>query len=150
MSSTAKISISVPDEDLLSWAKKRSKTTGQSLSSVFIDAVRFERQMEARRTFLAELGAEAVPTAEEVAAIHAEWGERLFEEGQDPEKLKASVVKALRSIEDGDRFAYRRATEALGHVLDALDPSRKRRGRQSTATKRAKAPGKSGVKKKTR
>lgn len=73
MSSTAKVSISVPDEDLLRWAKERSEKTGMSLSAVFTEAVRFERQMEARRQFLEEMGPEGVPTPEEAAAIRAEW-----------------------------------------------------------------------------
>lgn len=38
MSSTAKVSISVPDEDLLQWAKERSEKTGVSLSAVFTEA----------------------------------------------------------------------------------------------------------------
>ena len=49
MSSTAKVSVSVPDEDLLRWAKERSEKRGVSLSAVFTEAVRLERQMEARR-----------------------------------------------------------------------------------------------------
>jgi hypothetical protein len=73
MSGTAKVSISVPDAELLRWAKQRSERTGVSLSAVFMEAVRIERQMEARRRFLAEMGAAGVPTPEEAAAIRAEW-----------------------------------------------------------------------------
>ena len=74
MSNTAKVSISVPDEGLLKWAKKRSAKLGVSLSALVSDALRFERQMEARRAFVAEMGAAAVPTPEETAAIRAELG----------------------------------------------------------------------------
>ena len=48
MSNTAKVSISVAEPDLLSWAKDRAERTGVSLSSVFTEAVRLERQIEAR------------------------------------------------------------------------------------------------------
>lgn len=74
MSNTAKVSISIPDEELLRWAKERSRKSGVSLSALFAEALRLERQMEARRAFLAELGADAVPSPEEAAAIRAEWG----------------------------------------------------------------------------
>ena len=73
MSSTAKVSISVPDEDLLEWAKQRSLRTGLSLSAVFMEALRLERQMDARRTFLASWPERPALTPEDRAAIHAEW-----------------------------------------------------------------------------
>ncbi len=72
MSSAAKVSISVPDKDLLRWAKQRSEKTGVSLSALFTEALRFERQMESRRQLLEETGYEGVPTPEEAEAIRAE------------------------------------------------------------------------------
>jgi hypothetical protein len=73
MSNTAKISISIADPDLLAWAKKRAEQTGVSLSAVFTEAVRIERQTQARRRLLEEYGPDAIPTPEESAAIRAEW-----------------------------------------------------------------------------
>lgn len=73
VSNTAKVSISIPDEGLLEWAKERSVKSGVSLSAVFTEALRFERQMEARRQFLEEMGPAGRPSAEEAAAIRAEW-----------------------------------------------------------------------------
>lgn len=74
MANTAKVSISVPDTDLLEWAKKRSKRTGVSLSALFTDALRFERQMEARKLFLEAEGLDGRATPEEMAEIRREWG----------------------------------------------------------------------------
>lgn len=73
MSNTAKVSISVSDPDLLKWAKQRSKILGVSLSSLFTSALRFERQLEARRVFLETEGLEGRATQEEMAEIRAEW-----------------------------------------------------------------------------
>jgi hypothetical protein len=98
MSSTAKISISIPDEGLLKWAKSRSEKTGMSLSSVFTEAVRFERQMEARRALLAEMGADAVPTPEEAAKIRAELGlDTVSAKAPRERKGQAGLASAKRS-----------------------------------------------------
>ncbi len=74
MSNTAKVSISVAEPDLLSWAKERAERQGVSLSSVFTEAVRLERQIEARGRVLEWIGPDAKPTAAESAVILAEWG----------------------------------------------------------------------------
>jgi hypothetical protein len=74
MSNTAKVSISVAEPDLLSWAKDRAERTGVSLSSVFTEAVRLERQIEARGRVIEWIGPDAKPTAAESAALVAEWG----------------------------------------------------------------------------
>ena len=74
MSNTAKISISVAEPDLLSWAKQRAERTGVSLSSVFTEAVRLERQIEARGRVIEWIGPDAKPTPDEAASIVAEWG----------------------------------------------------------------------------
>jgi hypothetical protein len=63
----------IADPDLLAWAKKRAEQTGVSLSAVFTEAVRGERQMQARRQLLEEYGPDAIPTPEESSAIRAEW-----------------------------------------------------------------------------
>lgn len=76
MSNTAKISISVAEADLLSWAKDRAERAGVSLSAVFTEAVRMERQIEARGRVIEWIGPEAKPTPAESAAIVAEWGGR--------------------------------------------------------------------------
>ena len=75
MSSTAKLSISITDPELLAWARERAKRDGTSVSAVFADAVRLERQLEARGRVLEWLGPEATPTAEEAKAILREWGQ---------------------------------------------------------------------------
>ena len=75
MAPTQKISISVADPQLLAWARQRSREKGLSLSAVFTEAVRSERQMEARRAFLEAEGPDGRATPEEMAAIRAEWGE---------------------------------------------------------------------------
>jgi hypothetical protein len=74
MSNTAKVSISVAEPELLSWAKQRAERTGVSLSSVFTEAVRLERQIEARGRVIEWIGSEAKPTPGEASAIVAEWG----------------------------------------------------------------------------
>jgi hypothetical protein len=73
VSNTAKISISVAEPDLLSWAKQRAERTGVSLSAVFTEAVRLERQIEARGRVIEWIGPAATPTPDEAAAIVAEW-----------------------------------------------------------------------------
>ena len=102
MSSTAKVSISVPDEDLLRWAKERSAKTGVSLSAVFTEAVRFERQMEARRQFLEEMGAEGRPTPEEAAAIRAEW-EKPTKPSKKTDNRARVVAKRSKAVVGGSK-----------------------------------------------
>jgi hypothetical protein len=94
MSTTAKLSISVPDEDLLEWAKERSRKTGVSLSAVFTEAVRFERQMEARRLFLKEMGTEGRPTPEEAAAIRAEWESDIEKPARTARRVSKAAIRA--------------------------------------------------------
>jgi len=93
MSSTAKVSISVPDEDLLKWAKERSEKAGISLSAVFTEALRIERQMEARRLFLQEMGAGGRPTPAEAAAIRAEWKSEVEKGARTGRRVKRSTPK---------------------------------------------------------
>jgi hypothetical protein len=80
----AKISISVAEPTLLAWAKERAEREGVSLSSVFTEAIRRERQQEARERILAWLGPAAALTPEREAEILAEWGES----GMPPAKAK--------------------------------------------------------------
>jgi hypothetical protein len=95
MSSTPKVSISVPDEALLQWAKERSERTGLSLSAVFTEALRFERQLEARRLMLEEMGPEFQASPKEKAAIRAEWeGGPRWEPKAVPAKKKAAARAA--------------------------------------------------------
>lgn len=94
MSGTAKVSISVADRDLLAWARQRSKKTGKSLSALFTEAIRLERQMEARELFLDAEGPEGRATPDEMAAIRAEWGERT---APRPPTLATRPVAVARS-----------------------------------------------------
>ena len=68
-----KISVSLSEEEL-AWAKKRAKRLKTSVSAVLTEAVRLQKQMEARREVLAYLY-ETVPpgTPEELAEIVREW-----------------------------------------------------------------------------
>lgn len=71
----AKVSISVAEPELLAWAKQRASREGMSLSAVFTEAVRRERQQEARERVLAWLGPAATLTPEREADLLAEWSE---------------------------------------------------------------------------
>jgi hypothetical protein len=95
MSNTAKISISIAEPELLSWAKQRAERTGVSLSSVFTEAVRLERQIEARGRVIEWIGPEAKPTPDEATAIVAEWGGPSVA-GARPRKRGAKRSRASR------------------------------------------------------
>ncbi|HEX7671232.1 MAG TPA: hypothetical protein VF395_16675, partial [Polyangiaceae bacterium] len=69
MSKVAKISVSVGEEEL-QWAQKAARARRTSLSQVVSAALRFERQMEARRRVLEQLPASA---PEALAAVDREW-----------------------------------------------------------------------------
>jgi len=73
MSRTSKISISIADPALLAWAKERAARDGTSLSALFTEAVRLERQLEARRELLASWPERPALEPEDRAAIRAEW-----------------------------------------------------------------------------
>jgi hypothetical protein len=70
----AKISISVPDPALLEWAKRLAEREGRSLSAVFTEALRRERQRDARLRVEKWLGSAGELTPEREAAILADWG----------------------------------------------------------------------------
>ena len=70
MPPAAKISISISAEDL-AWAKKRARTGARSLSAVVSEALRRQRQTEARVELLADVGVDDVSDAD-VARIRAE------------------------------------------------------------------------------
>ncbi len=73
MSTTSKVSISIADPSLLAWAKERAARDGTSLSALFTEAVRLERQLEARRELLATWPDRPALAPEERAAIRSEW-----------------------------------------------------------------------------
>ena len=93
MAGTAKISISIADPDLLAWARRRSKRTRMSLSAVFTEAVRFERQMEAREVFLQAEGPEGRATPKEMDAIRAAWGEPAVRPPRAHAKRRAAIAR---------------------------------------------------------
>ena len=75
MPAVAKVSVSISAEDL-AWAKKRARKSTTSLSAVVSDALRRQRQAEARAQLLADLGTDDI-SSEDVAAMRAELrGER--------------------------------------------------------------------------
>jgi hypothetical protein len=71
MAKVEKISVSLTSEELKA-ARRRAKRMGLSLSAVLNEALRFQRQMEARRRLLDELGTDDI-TPDDLAAVRAEW-----------------------------------------------------------------------------
>ncbi|MEY4577591.1 MAG: hypothetical protein RL701_2294 [Pseudomonadota bacterium] len=71
MATTEKVSVSLAVEDL-EWARKRAEQDDKSLSAVLTEALRRQRQAEARRRLLTELGTDDLTEAE-LAAVEAEW-----------------------------------------------------------------------------
>lgn len=69
-----KVSISVPDPALLEWAKQQAEREGRSLSAVFTEALRRERQRDARLRVEQWLGSAGELTPAGEAEILAEWG----------------------------------------------------------------------------
>jgi hypothetical protein len=68
-----KLSVSLGAEEA-AWARKQAEATGVSLSAVLTEALRRQRQSEARRRLLEELGTDDI-TEEDLAAIRAEWSQ---------------------------------------------------------------------------
>jgi hypothetical protein len=60
---------------------------------VFTEAVRSERQMEAREAFLQAEGPEGRATSAEMAAIRAEWGERPSRPWRTATKPRAAIAR---------------------------------------------------------
>lgn len=71
MATTEKVSVSLATEDL-EWARQRAERDDKSLSAVLTEALHRQRQTEARRRLLAELGPDDLTEAE-LAAVEAEW-----------------------------------------------------------------------------
>jgi hypothetical protein len=85
----AKISISVADQALLTWAKERAEQEGVSLSAFFTDAVRRSRQRDARVRVAEWLGSAGALTPEREAEIRAELGE----DERAPAKKRAKPIR---------------------------------------------------------
>jgi hypothetical protein len=68
--STEKVSVSLANEDL-AWARQKAEAGATSLSAVLSAAIRRQRQSEARRRLLEELGTDDI-TAEDLEAARAE------------------------------------------------------------------------------
>jgi hypothetical protein len=71
MATVHKLSVSLRAEDAR-WARARAKKLKTSVSAVLTEAIRRERQAEARRQLLDYLGGGEI-TRQEAAAIEAEW-----------------------------------------------------------------------------
>ncbi len=69
----AKVSISVADPALLAWAKEQAERGGLSLSAVFTEAVRRDRQRDARLRVEGWLGSAGELTPKREAEVLAEW-----------------------------------------------------------------------------
>jgi hypothetical protein len=66
-----KISVSIGPEDL-AWARRRAKSELKSLSAVLADALRRQRQAEARARLLADIGTDDI-TEGERQDVRKEW-----------------------------------------------------------------------------
>ena len=66
----AKISVSISPEEL-AWAKKRARAATTSLAAVVSEALRRQRQAEARLALLADLGTEDI-SHDDISAMRAE------------------------------------------------------------------------------
>lgn len=84
----AKISISIPDPQLLEWAKQRAEREGSSLSAVFTEAVRVARQQEARDRYLEWAGPVGKLTPAREAEIRAELAEPDARKSADAKRKK--------------------------------------------------------------
>lgn len=71
VSSSPAAAITLASEDL-AWAQARAECQGTTVSAVVTEAVRRQRQNEARRRLLVELGTDDL-TEPELAAVEAEW-----------------------------------------------------------------------------
>jgi len=70
MRAAEKVSVSLSSEDL-AWARARAKQQAKSLSGVLSDALRRQRQAEARLALLQELGTADITDAD-LAALRSE------------------------------------------------------------------------------
>ena len=71
MGAAEKVSVSLSAEDLR-WAKARAKRELTSVSAVLAEALRRQRQAEARAALLAELGTDDI-TERERKDVRGEW-----------------------------------------------------------------------------
>jgi hypothetical protein len=71
MGAAEKISISLSPEDLR-WARERAKQSLSSVSAVLAEALRRQRQAEARARLLADLGTDDISEGDR-KAVRAEW-----------------------------------------------------------------------------
>ncbi len=71
MARAEKVSVSLGVEDL-NWARRRAKLEIKSLSAVVTEALRRQRQAEARNRLLAELGTDDITDAER-SQVRREW-----------------------------------------------------------------------------
>jgi len=85
MATAEKISVSLSAEDL-TWARKRAKREVTSVSAVVAEALRKQRQAEARTRLLADLGTDDITEAD-LDRVRAEW---LAPAGADAQKPRAA------------------------------------------------------------
>ncbi len=90
----AKVSISVADPALLEGAKEQAERDGVSLSAVFTEAVRRERQRDARVRVEKWLGSAGALTLQREAEILTEWGQAAAAAG--PKVNAAARAKSVR------------------------------------------------------
>jgi hypothetical protein len=86
MAAAEKISISLGAEDL-AWARRQAKAGAKSLSAVLAEAVRRQRQAEARARLLADLGTDDI-TERERDAVRNEWRSPLAKRAIRPRAAK--------------------------------------------------------------
>jgi hypothetical protein len=71
MALVEKVSVSLGAEEV-EWARHKAEQSDMSFSAVVSEALRKQRQHEARLELLAELGDDDI-TPEDIAAVLAEW-----------------------------------------------------------------------------
>jgi hypothetical protein len=91
MATAEKISISLGPEDL-EWARDRAKSEVKSLSAVVAEALRLQRQAEARARLLADLGTDDITEAEREGARN-EWRTPRLTRARRPTRAKKRARK---------------------------------------------------------
>lgn len=74
MPTVEKVSVSLATDEL-EWARGKAEQMATSLSAVVSEAIRMQRQHEARLALLEELGSSDI-SSEDLEAVYAEWRSR--------------------------------------------------------------------------
>jgi predicted nucleic acid-binding protein len=117
MGAAAKISISLRREDL-AWARERAKRDLKSLSSVIADALRRQRQAEARGRLLAELGTDDISERER-DEVRGEW--RKGHPSAPRRRVQPRTSMLALTFDTGALIALERGDKRMRTVLDTAN-----------------------------